>query len=153
MFYADTYKGTEIYPPELHTVEGIQEITFKPERKTHFHGTERIGETKIGRITEHLRAAVTLLFSSPDRATYFRRNIIERNPTDFTRIKQRNEQLQFDLTTQLVGNMFDIVSQSPSGPIDWGLIEKYGGIHALMKYLWEKAEAEIIDTTAQVFDK
>ena len=147
-FLEDSYENKD----GLQRIFDVQEVIFEPKSKTGFLERREFGGGKVGYILQQTRAVVTLIFSETETATYFRKNILEKKPHDFERIQQKDTQLEFDLTKNLVGRIFDECAPpfDKIDPIHWGLIEKYGGRETLINYLWKIAKSDILDTTAIV---
>ena len=123
----ETQLTGEYYAESLYSIFKIENLRFYPIE----------GET--GQIP-HVR----ITFEDSEKATYFKKHIIEKRPTEFEDVTIENDTLEFNLSVEFVKKYFEI-AMKPYPPIAWSLIEKYGGSEELKTLLWEFAEEETID--------
>lgn len=121
-FYPDSRaKGIKIIKKEKRRVARVK-IIFNSEEQAKFFGREVVKKTNAG---------------------FIEKDIVTRTGEDFENIKCDNDTLQFDLTLDCLRILFDTAAP-PFPPVNWGLIEKYGGIRTLVLHLWYLAEKKCV---------
>ncbi|MBI5412755.1 hypothetical protein HZA42_00205 [Candidatus Peregrinibacteria bacterium] len=98
------------------------------------------------------RVHVSISCDTPKSLDFIERCVVQGNP-DFQNVKRVSSAvISFDLSVACVKRLYDVPVESPFydyDPIDAGLIEKYGGRDAFIKYLAALLEQKtVIEVTA-----
>ncbi len=129
---------TRIARKSLHDICGLVSVDLEVVgREEENCGALSDGLIKIEKKTIGV-AVVVLCFENEESAQYFCRQVIEKDKESFENIQLDGCNLRFDLTVTFLSAFYDMSNRGA----DMGLIEKYGGKSALLKYLYEIIKGE-----------